>query len=345
MELKRRNFICMGIAACICLTSCGVLPTEEEFDAAPVVKEYEGTSFNKVTVVRGNLVQTEDISGTYKGTVREDFEVDGVSVIKKIFVKKGMKVKAGDVIFQYLLPGSETALRKAENEIEKTSLQIRHARKIMDMELKKQRRLGGSSKEMENIRNQYAQQIRSYESSLKLLQMDAKIAREEIDNEKVTATENGVVTYVDSAAEGSYGDIDKAIVKIEGASKNRFEASSEYASQCKDGDVVTIDGLAQEYKATVRKEKDSKDTIYFYPNAKLNLEDGTKCTYKVVLKEKKDVLYLPASIVYTMGERHVVYFEDENGLKSIKEVTVGERINNFIEITGGLSEGEQVVAN
>ena len=46
-----------------------------------------------------------------------------------------------------------------------------------------------------------------------------------------------------------------------------------------------------------------------------------------------------------MGERHVVYFEDENGLKSIKEVTVGERINNFIEITGGLSEGEQVVAN
>ena len=57
------------------------------------------------------------------------------------------------------------------------------------------------------------------------------------------------------------------------------------------------------------------------------------------------MLYLPASIVYTMGERHVVYFEDENGLKSIKEVTVGERINNFIEITGGLSEGEQVVAN
>ena len=85
MELKRRNFICMGIAACICLTSCGVLPTEEEFDAAPVVKEYEGTSFNKVTVVRGNLVQTEDISGTYKGTVREDFG----RIIGELFAYKG----------------------------------------------------------------------------------------------------------------------------------------------------------------------------------------------------------------------------------------------------------------
>lgn len=343
--MKRKVFVCMGLIACVSLTSCGLLPTEEEFDAAPVVKEYEGTNFNKVAVVRGDLVRTEDITGKYKGTVREEIAPDEVSTIKEIYVKKGMKVKAGDRIMQYHVPGSEKALRKAQNDIEKTNMQIKHAKKLMELETAKQKKLGGSQKEISNIRNQYQQQIKSYESSLKLLKMDEKIAKEEIEDEEVTASVDGVVTYVNKAAEGTYGNGDKPVVKIEGKTRNRFEASSEYASKCKDGEVVTIEINAQEYKATIRKDKDSEETVYFYPKVKMDLEDETICTYKVALKEKKDVLYLPSAIVYAMGDKHVVYYEDENGLKSTKEVTVGETVNNFIEITGGLEEDEQVVAN
>ncbi len=154
-----------------------------------------------------------------------------------------------------------------------------------------------------------------------------------------------MVTFVDEQAEGTFGKSEEAVVKIEGESKNRFEANSEYASKCKDGEVVTIEVNAQEYKATIRKEKDSSDVVYFYPTVKLNLEDGIVCTYKVALKEKKNVLYLPSAIVYAMGDKHVVYYEDENGLKATKEVTVGEVINNFTEITGGVEENEQVIAN
>ena len=40
-----------------------------------------------------------------------------------------------------------------------------------------------------------------------------------------------------------------------------------------------------------------------------------------------------------------MYYEDANGLKSTKEVSVGETIDTFIEITGGLEENEQVIAN
>ena len=105
--MKRRLLVAAGVAFSMCLTGCGILPTEEEFDAAPVVKEYEGASFNKVAVTRGTLAKTEEISGKYKGTVKEDIEPDGASVIKKIYVKKGDRVKAGDVIMQYELPGSE----------------------------------------------------------------------------------------------------------------------------------------------------------------------------------------------------------------------------------------------
>lgn len=341
--MKRRLIATVGVA--LCLTGCGILPTEEEFDAAPVLKEYEGASFNKVTVTRGTLEKTEEISGKYKGTVKEDIEPDGASVIKKIYVKKGDRVKAGDVVMQYELPGSEKTLKESNEKIEKTKLQITQARELMKLEVEKQKKIGGGSKEIANARNQYEQQIKALESSLELLKMDAKIAKEEIEEEQITASVNGVVTYVDSKAEGTYGTEGEAAIKIEGKKKNRFEANSKYASHCKDGDIVTIEVRGQEYKATVKKDPESTDSVYFYPRSKLNLEDGTVCSYQVILKEKKDILYLPSSIVYSMGDKHVVYYEDANGLKSTKEVSIGETIDNFVEITAGLEENEQVIAN
>lgn len=346
--MKKRKLVpvlVVGTVTCLCLTSCGILPTEEEFDAAPVVKEFEGANYNKVTVTRGNLVKTEEISGKYKGTVREEIQTDGVSVIKQIHVKKGQRVKTGDKILSYVLPGSENSLKEAENKIEKTKLQIQQARRLMALEVEKLEKTDGGKKEISNVKNQYQQQIKSYESSLQLLEMDAKIAREEIEEEEVTATVSGKVTFVDEDATGTFGKSDEPTVIIEGAKRNRFEASSKYASRCKDGDVVTIDVKGQEYKAKIGKDKESTETVYFYPMSNLNLEDGIIASYQVVLKEKKDVLYLPASIVYTMGDKHVVYYEDENGLKMMKEVTVGETINNSVEITGGLEENEQVIAN
>lgn len=345
--MKRRiaAVVLMGTVTCMSITSCGVLPTEEEFDAAPVVKEYEGASFNKISVTRGTLKKTEEISGKYKGTVREEVNTDGASVVKEFFVKEGDRVKAGDPLFRYMLPGSENALNEAENKIEKLELQIRQARRLRELEVEKQKKTGGGKAGIENIKKQYDQQIKSYESSLKLLRMDAKIAKEEIEKEDVTASVSGVVKYVDETAVGTYGSSDEPTVIIEGAKKNRFEANSEYASHCKDGDVVVIEVRGQEYRATVKKDKQSTDSVYFYPNSKVNLADGTVCSYEVVLKEKKDVLYLPSSIVYSMSDKYVVYYEDENGLKATKEVTIGETIDNFVEITGGLEENEQVVTN
>jgi multidrug efflux pump subunit AcrA (membrane-fusion protein) len=343
--LRRKIIIVLGMVFCLCLTSCGILPTEEEFDTAPTVKEYEGASFNKVTVARGDLVKTEEISGKYKGTVQEEIQTDGVSLVKKIYVKKGQHVKKGDKILSYVVESSENSLKEAQNKIEKIDLQIRQAKQMMALQEKKLKKTGGSKKEIASVKKQYTQQIKSYESSKKLLEMDVKIAKEEIEEEEVRASVSGTVTYVDTDAVGTYGKSDEATVKIEGATKNRFEANSEYASYCKAGETVTIDVKGQEYKAVIKKDKESTDTVYFYPTVNIDLEDGVLCSYQVVLKEKKDVLYLPSSIVYAMGDKHVVYYEDKNGLKSTKEVTIGETISNYVEITSGLEEDEQVIAN
>ncbi len=54
-------------------------------------------------------------------------------------------------------------------------------------------------------------------------------------------------------------------------------------------------------------------------------------------------MYLPDSAVNKMGDSYIVYYEDENGLKSAKEVTVGLKAENKIEITSGLEFGDAVI--
>lgn len=51
------RLLCIGIAACM-MCGCGILPTEEEFDAAPLVKEYSDENVGKYTVTRGDMIQS-----------------------------------------------------------------------------------------------------------------------------------------------------------------------------------------------------------------------------------------------------------------------------------------------
>ena len=127
------------------LCSCGLLPTEEEFDAAPLVKEYEGNNYNKYTVTRGNMVQKEYVSAYYQGTVRMEVKGGGIGIqIKKYCVKKGQKVSAGDVLMEDYMPDQEKIIKDAEREMEKLKLQVQQAQAMKKKELQKLKRLGGS---------------------------------------------------------------------------------------------------------------------------------------------------------------------------------------------------------
>ena len=94
------RLLCIGIAACM-MCGCGILPTEEEFDAAPLVKEYSDENVGKYTVTRGDMIQSESIAVRYEGTKKSDvYGTDDGIRIKKLCVSKGQHVKKGDVILQ-----------------------------------------------------------------------------------------------------------------------------------------------------------------------------------------------------------------------------------------------------
>lgn len=337
--------LCGVLTASCVLCSCSILPTEEEFEAAPIVKEYEGDNYSKYTLVRGDMVQKESVSATYQGTKKVETTGSGTGMrIKKVCVKKGQKVSEGDVLIQNHLAEQETTVKNSKRLIESLELQIRQAKAMKAKELAKLKKIGGSKEQKESIQSQYDSQIKNCESSLKLTRLDLQSAQEEIESNHVTSEISGTVTFVDSSFDGGYAAEDDVLVVVQGKKRNRFRANTKYGSQFKEGQEVIITVAGQQYKANVKKT-DEKNIIYFYPKTELSLKNGVVGSIDLILKEKKDVLYLPSALIYDMGNKKIVYVEGKNGIKTIREVTLGEQMSNMVEITGGLQEKEQVITN
>lgn len=120
--------LCIGIAACM-MCGCGILPTEEEFDAAPLVKEYSDENVGKYTVTRGDMVQSESIAVRYECTKKSDvYGTDDGIRIKKICVSKGQHVKKGDVLLQEYLEDEEESLKTGKRQVSTLTLQISQAK-------------------------------------------------------------------------------------------------------------------------------------------------------------------------------------------------------------------------
>ena len=255
--------LCIGIAACM-MCGCGILPTEEEFDAAPLVKEYSDENVGKYTVTRGDMVQSESIAVQYEGTKKSDvYGTDDGIRIKKICVSKGQHVKKGDVLLQEYLEDEEESLKTGKRQVSTLTLQISQAKQMRQRELEQLNRTGGSKEEKENVKTQYDAQIKSCRSSLELAKLDIQSLEETIREASLKAPISGTVTFVEKSLEGGYANQENLLVTIRAAKKNRFSCKTEYTSRFSQGSEATVMVMGQQYKTTVKKGKGKQ--IYFVP--------------------------------------------------------------------------------
>lgn len=327
------------------VTGCGILPKEEEFHEAPVVKEFEGANYGKTEVRRGDLVDAKEIAAIYKGTSVRNIHHSENSKVQKVYVKKGDKVRTGDILIRYEIGGSQKQIDESEQKIKVKETQLRQQRELLKLELEKQKAVNGSASAVRNIREQYAASMKQYQTELKILKLEKQEAQEDVASYDLLAEIDGMITYVASNMEGQIASTEEPAVTITGNAKNRFEANTKYADKFKDGDKVQIDVSGVKYEMQVEKPAGGSK-LYFYPtNKKVEFENGTRGEAEYIISQKKDVLYLPSATVYKMGEQTIVYVEDENGMKQIREIETGIEVDHLTEIVSGLSEGEQVITN
>jgi HlyD family secretion protein len=122
--------------------------------------------------------------------------------------------------------------------------------------------------------------------------------------------------------------------------KVRFEALPDLVL---DGEVTTVDQIP------VQQKDNGEDVRYFWSIVKLDrsgagLKPGMSAEVDVNLATREDVLAVPHEAVVSEQNRKVCFVPRGDHLER-RDVQVGLGTTNWIEITGGLSEGDEVALN
>jgi hypothetical protein len=72
------------------------------------------------------------------------------------------------------------------------------------------------------------------------------------------------------------------------------------------------------------------------------LKPGMTAKVEIIVNELEDVVYVPVQSIFVEDDKHYVFVED-GGKNTRRSVTVGEHNDEFIQILGGIEEGDPVL--
>lgn len=368
MRIKKKTFYLLILASIVLLiiSSCNRSNQQSSSSANSSVTEY--------TVKKTNITDTVTVSGTIDTESSAEVKSLVSGVVKKVYVKEGDTVKAGDLLL----------------ELDDTDYQLAYIEALQNYELSK---YTGSKLAVQQLQ----------------LKLDA--AKRNLDRCKITSPIDGVVTeinyksndYVSNASvvakvvnfddlyvSASVEEIDypkvkvgqTAIVTLDAFEDSTFPARVTYVgnqAQTTSGIVTVPIKLSLITQKTLQPVSNtSRFTPYassrsnlnasgFTPNATqsaLNISSsasptsnateteqltskiipGLSCEADIVILSKQDVIVVPTSAIsYEQGKAYVTVKNGDTTEK--KQITLGEKFSSGYEIISGLEEGEVVVIN
>ncbi len=360
MMKNRHNAIMFGMLTLTSMlfTGCSLFPEEEIFETATLVKEYEKREFSMVTVQRGDVCDYKRITCKYTQSNTQEVVLGAWDIVKDIYVKKGDKVKKGDVLLTFSDEELDGQIEDYKYQINVKETQIRQEEKNKKLEIEKQKIVLNDKTSIKAIEERYNAQISGYQSDLELLRMRLQQSEADSESFKIRAEIDGKVTLLNTTlldidsrfgdwrGPTSYGkekDNNNRLLLISDGSKPRFTGAVNPADiQLEEGGRIDVICDNNTYGTTI-KYKDN-ETVYFMLDAVPDeIQDGATAYARHVINERKNVLFLPDTAITTMGEDTIVYKDDGNGFKEPVKVQTGLTANNRTEIISGLQEGDSVI--
>ena len=362
MALKRWKVLPVLMSGLLMLGGCGLLPEEETFRAAPMVKTYEKKEFEETLVVRGDLALTNKISCNYIPMQSEElsFPVGGESY-DEFFVSVGDAVQKGDLLAQLDLSDAQEVLDQCTPQINQLKIQLEAIEENRRLELERQKiLLGDASKEaleeaLQRTNKQFDMQRQPLEDSLTVLNLQVAETNKWISDRQLRAGMDGTVTAVYEPEEYELSTADFRVVSIADTGTALFRGETKYWEYITPGDVYMITADKKEYEAVVVSEEElglevtekvKGEMAYVYLQLRvppLDLEVNTLGTFELLRDSREGVLMVPERAVSTTNGQSIVYYQDENGLKAYKEVEIGLTADGMVEIISGLSEGDSII--
>lgn len=361
--MKRWGLLLAVCAGMLMMSSCSLLPEEETFSTAPLVREYEKEEFKLAFAERGDMILEQKVSCTYVPVQTEGLRYKiGGEYFDETFVKVGDSVKKGQLLAQLNLSGVEDQIESCRMQIDKLGMRLAALEENRALAIERQKiQMDTATRSelqeaLDQINSQYDDQRRSIEDELEITQLQLSEYEQQRDERQLRAGIDGTVTFVRKIASGERSVAGERMISIADATTSLFRADTKLWDRFEPGDEMIITANKAEYEAVVvseaelglqEQEKVEGETAYVYLKLKkptFDLEDGDRGTLVLILDSRKDVLMVPESAVTTANGQAIVYYQDESGMKAYKPVETGLVANKMVEIVSGLAEGESVIA-
>ena len=344
------------------MMSCGIIPEEETFQEVPYVGDYMSADYTLSQCTRMDLEVKVKVSLKYVPlqTVSLSFPVGGIPY-GTIYVQTGDAVKEGELLMEL---DTEELLKNTAAEqtsVESNERQIRQLEENRALELARmeyraanmtyERYLQG----VDEINGRYDLQISALKDAMEVSGLRVEDYESDIEKRRIYAPFDGVVTYVASPDPDERSQTTKKVVTVADSSLSLFRGTTEFHSLFEPGMELTVVSGDVEYEAVVRSEEElglpvtdhvegRNGTVYLaLREAVFSLSDNASGSVTLTQAQKSDILCVPKKAVTEINGQSVVYYPDEYGIRSYKEVEVGLTDGNFVEIISGLEEGDPVI--
>ena len=344
------------------LCSCGIIPEEETFQEVPYVGDYESTDYVLSQCVRMDIAVNIKVQVKYVPlqTVSLSFPVNGISY-GDVYVRAGDAVNEGDLMMEL---DTEQLLQNVEKEkisVDTNTRTIRQLEENRSVELLSMQYRSSSmaydryQQSVDEINGRYDAQIRELNDSNEISQIRIATYESEIEDRRIYAPFDGVITYVFSPNPDDVSQTTKRVVTISDSSLSLFKGTTEYFYLFEPGMEVTVVSGDSEFEAVVCSEEElglpvtdhvmgKTGTIYLALRETLyTLSDNASGTVMLTQEEKQDVLCVPKRAVSEINGKSVVYYPDEYGMRTYKEIEIGLDNGNYVEVISGLEEGDPVI--
>ncbi|MCL2351639.1 MAG: efflux RND transporter periplasmic adaptor subunit [Firmicutes bacterium] len=341
---SRKSLALLLVLILPAVSSCVFLPKEDPVPPPPLIYSYESAQYQLVTVARGNVDLFTDVSATYVPARQEtlSFRLTGL-LIKSIDVGVGDAVTKGQILAELDRDDILAMIAQTRHDLDMLELSMRQLGEDEALAQKLARATGAEDDGSFGARREDLQ------SRIDITRLDLENLENQSAKRVITAGIDGVVTSAHEYADGEYSKEGVSIVTVSDKSLSVFRVYGDDAQYFKEGDAETITAGGTDYTGAVV----SAESLGAEPDGKtayIRLDDASAGavssygTIRVYLDRRTDALYLPKEAVKKANDQEYVYMLDGNGVRVQRNVTTGLAGNTAVEITGGLKEGDAVIA-
>lgn len=354
-SIKRYLILAYSITLIVgLLSSCGLMPEEEETLAPPVVQS-KRTEYELYKVVRKDIVKSLKAAGNFQAAKEQElFVSQSGERLKTIDVKLMQKVKKGELLVKIDSGDVEIRMKLQEKTVQKIQLQLDNQKKYYNQYISLPADAQPSPKEMESMKLN----IDTTQIDLDSAKISLEDLRKKYQESMIQAPIDGIVTYIADLKAGDMLEAYKTIITVSDPKDLQIYYKSFDVTSLQDirtgmSDVkVTYKG--KEYQGVVALAPDNipknatekqKDSLLInVNNLNQDVTIGDSVEFVIDLQKKSNVIVIPLNAIRDyMGSNTVQVLDGE----SKKQVNVETGIKNEmeVEIVNGLNEGASVILN